>query len=314
MKKTVKSLFYLLIGLIISCQLAKAQFSDLNNPQTIEGVKDMRAEIPDWKILKSAVYAGIPYPEMIDYTHWKAQFDEYTCKHTDYSIKWTSVTTFREINVMSGLSNEINQFNQLMGGNSELSKLMSIAGQQMGDNNSLSQVMQESGKTAQATTESDFAKELGLKYDQPKDHSPKLKAESEQLAIQVKKTLDTCDMLFAEAKGSMLDKELQDEVAEKTKTLTQGEFDAKVRQISKEWYRRNYLNDDGQGLSKIRKAEEFLIDTYLPLAEKRIFVDSKIYGFNPAMLLQELYLDAMIKFMGCRLMMLRQMSTCFKPE
>ena len=312
--KIVKSFFCLLIGLIISCQLAKAQFSDLNNPQTIEGVKDMRAEIPDWKILKSAVYAGIPYPEMIDYTHWKAQFDEYTRKHTDYSMKWTSVTTFREINVMSGLSNEINQFNQLMGGNSELSKLMSIAGQQMGDNNSLSQVMQKSGKTAQATKESDFAKELGLKYDQPKDNSPKLKAESERLAIQVKKTLDTCDMLFAEAKGSMLDKELQDEVAEKTKTLTQGELDAKVRQISKEWYRRNYLNDDGQGLSKIRKAEEFLIDTYLPLAEKRIFIDSKVYGFNPAMLLQELYLDAMIKFMGCRLMMLRQMSTCFKPE
>ena len=312
--RTIKSFFCLLIGLIISCQLANAQFSDLNNPKNIEGIKKMRAEIPDWKTLKSAVYAGIPYPEMIDYVHWKAQFDEYTRKHTDYSMKWTSVTMFREINVMSGLSNEINQFNQLMGGNSELSKLMSIAGQQMGKNNPLSQVMQESGKTAQATKESDFAKELGLKYDQPKDNSPKLKAESERLAIQVKKTLDTCDMLFTEAKGSMLDKELQDEVAEKTKTLTQGEFDAKVRQISKEWYRRNYLNDDGQGLSKIRKAEEFLIDTYLPLAEKRIFVDSKIYGFNPAMLLQELYLDAMIKFMGCRLMMLRQMSTCFEPE
>ncbi|MEG0900378.1 MAG: hypothetical protein RSF40_11805, partial [Oscillospiraceae bacterium] len=88
----------------------------------------MRAEIPDWKTLKSTVYAGIPYPNRIEHEYWKAQLDEHIKKEMDYSMKWSFISMFREINAIKDLSVETNAMTQLLGSNNELSKLMSMAG------------------------------------------------------------------------------------------------------------------------------------------------------------------------------------------
>lgn len=329
MKKPVISFFCLLIGSIIFCQVAYAQFDQVNNPQTIAAIKKMRAEIPDWKTLKSTVYAGIPYPDCIDYQYWKTQFDECLKKQTDYSMKYGSVSMFREINAISDLSGEVNALTQLLGENKELSKLMSMVGGQVGGDNPINQLMGESKKSISTSAkalkdnaDSDFAKELGLKYDQPKDSSSELKAESQRLEQQVKRAKWTYDSLFAEAiEGTitkLLGDELQYEIQKNAGTISlystdkeREQFEANVRKISSEWYRKNYIDENGRGLMAVEKANQFLIDKYLPLAEKRIFVDSRVHGFEPTLLLQELYLDAIIKLYGCRVAMLREMATCF---
>lgn len=329
MKKPVISFFCLLIGSIISCQVTYAQFDQANNPQTIEEIKKIRAEIPDWKTLKNTVYAGIPYPDRIEHKYWKAQLDEYIKKEMNYSMKWSSISMFREINAIKDLSAEANALTQFLGGNNELNKLMSRAGEQMGSGNPINQLMGESKKSISTSAkalkdnaDSDFAKELGLKYDQPKDSSSELKTESQRLEQQVTRAKWTCDSLFAEAiEGTipkLLGDELQYEIQKNASTVSlystdkeREQFEANVRKISSEWYRRNYINENGRGLMAAEKANQFLIDKYLPLAEKRIFVDSRVHGFEPTLLLQKLYLDAIIKLYGSRLAMLREMATCF---
>lgn len=314
MKKPVISFFCLLIGSIISCQVAYAQFDRVNNPQTIEGIKKMRAEIPDWKTLKSTVYVGIPYPDRIEHEYWKAQLDEYIKKEMDYSMKYSSISMFREINAIKDLSGEANALTQLLGENKELSKLMSMVGGQAGGDNPINQLMGESKKTISTSAkalkdnaDSDFAKELGLKYDQPKDSSPALKAESQRLGQQVKRAKWTCDSLFAEAEEGEITKSLNNEL--QNEILNNSNINSSV--IAKRWYQKNYIDENGRGLMAVEKANQFLIDKYLPLAEKRIFVDSRVHGFEPTLLLQELYLDAIIKLYGCRIAMLREMATCF---
>lgn len=329
MKKSIISFFCLLIGSIISCQVAYAQFDQANNPQTIEGLKKMRAEIPDWKTLKSTVYAGIPYPNRIEHEYWKAQQDEHIKKEMDYSMKWSFISMFREINAIKDLSAETNTMTQLLGENKELSKLMSMVGGQAGGDNPINQIMGESKKSISTSakalkdnTNSDFAKELGLTYDQPKDSSPELKAESQWLEQQVKRAKWTCDSLFSETiEGTipkLLSDELQYEIQKNAGAISlystdkeREQFEANVRKISSEWYQKNYINENGRGLMAVEKANQFLINNYLPLAEKRIFVDSRVHGFEPTLLLQELYLNAIIKLYGCRLAMLREMATCF---
>lgn len=314
MKKPVISFFCLLIGSIISCQVAYAQFDPVDNPQTIEGIKKMRAEIPDWKTLKSTVYAGIPYPDRIEHEYWKAQLDEYIKKEMNYSMKWSSISMFREINAIKDLSAEANALTQFLGGNDELNKLMSMAGEQIGSGNPINQLMGESKKSISTSAkalkdnaDSDFTKEFGLKYDQPKDSSPALKAESQRLEQQVKRAKWTCDSLFAETIEGTIPKLLSDEL--QYEILNNSNINSSV--IAKRWYQKNYIDENGRGLMAVEKANQFLIDKYLPIAEKRIFVDSRVYGFEPTLLLQELYLDAIIKLYGCRLAMLREMATCF---
>lgn len=314
MKKLVISFFCLLICSIIFCQATYAQFDQVNNPQTIEAIKKMRAEIPDWKTLKSTVYAGIPYPDRIEHEYWKGQLDEYIQKEMDYSMKWSSISMFREINAIKDLSAETNTMTQLLGENKELSKLMSMVGGQAGGDNPINQLMGESKKTIgttagamKANADNDFAKELGLTYDQLKDSSPELKAESQRLEQQVKRAKWTCDSLFSDAKEGKISKSLNNEL--QNEILNNSNINSSV--IAKRWYQKNYIDENGRGLMAVEKANQFLIDKYLPLAEKRIFVDSRVHGFEPTLLLQELYLDAIIKLYGCRLTMLREMAVCF---
>lgn len=196
----------------------------------------MRAEIPDWKTLKSTVYAGIPYPDRIEHEYWKAQLDECIKKEMNYSMKWSSISMFREINAIKDLSAEANTLIQLLGENKELSKLMSMAGEQMGSENPINQLMGESKKTIssasvktlKANIDTDFTKESGLKYDQPKDSSPELKVESQWLEQQVKRAKWTCDSLFAEAEEGEITKslnnELQNEILNNSKAVVSKEL------------------------------------------------------------------------------------------